>query len=62
MLEEILPGKRGSDIISAATHDEIFLNVDMEKLAEVITLEQIIDLARCGIRYDGCNDGLCMFV
>lgn len=58
LLDSLVPGK--IDMISAAEHDEIFLDVDIEKLNDVITDEQIIELIRCGVR---CSDeGLCMFV
>jgi hypothetical protein len=39
------------DIISGATHDEIYLNADVEELARLITEEQVIELIRCGVRF-----------
>jgi hypothetical protein len=64
MLYELVPTiGRGSgkpvDMVAGAAHDEIFLATDCDKLAEVVTLEQVRDLHRCGVRYD--SDGLCMF-
>ncbi len=50
------------DIIGSAEHDEIFLSVNVEKLAAVIAKEQVIDLIRCGVRWDSECDSLCMFV
>jgi len=50
------------DIVGAAEHDQIWLNVDCEKLAAVVTEAQLIELSRCGIRYDSESDSLCMFV
>ena len=50
------------DIIGGANHDEIYLSIDLEKLAAVISEEQIIDLLRCGVQYDRQIDGLMMFV
>jgi len=47
-------------IVACAEHDEIFLNVDIAKLAETATEEFIIDLYRCGVLYD--QDGLRMNV
>jgi len=47
-------------IVANAEHDEIFLQVDMDKLAETATEEFIIDLYRCGVMYD--QEGLKMFV
>ena len=50
------------DMVSAAEHDEIFLDVDPEELAQVATEEQIVDLIRCGVRYSAEHDSLAMFV
>lgn len=55
-------GSGCSDIVSAAEHDEIWLSVDIEKLNQVATEAQIIELIRCGVRYDSSNDALAMFV
>jgi hypothetical protein len=60
ILDKLLPAK--SDIISAAEHDEIFLDVDPEELAKVATEEQIVELIRCGVRYDSDTGSLAMFV
>lgn len=59
-LDQLVPGKR--DMVSAAEHDEIFLDVDLEKLAEVATADDVVFLQRCGIRLDDYNGGLAMFV
>lgn len=60
LLDELVPGT--DDIVSAATHDEIFLAVGVEALAEKATEEQVVDLIRCGIRIDDHEEGLAMFV
>jgi len=60
LLDQLVSGSR--DIISSAEHDEIWVNIDVEKLAEVIVEEQIIELIRCGVRYDSAFDSLAMFV
>ena len=58
LLDKLVPGK--SDMVSAAEHDEIFLDVSVEDLEGKATEADIIELQRCGIRL---NDGmLCMFV
>jgi hypothetical protein len=58
LLDSLVPGAR--DMVSAAEHDEIFLEVDVSKLAELITMDQVRELSRCGVRFsDGC---LAMFV
>lgn len=59
ILERLLPGEE--DIIGASEHDEFFLSIDVEKLAEVATELEIRDLVRCGIRYDSQYDCLAMF-
>lgn len=60
LLDSIVPGK--SDMVSCAEHDEIWLDVDCEEFGRAVTEEQIIELVRCGVRYDDDVDSLCMFV
>ena len=60
LLDRLVPGK--SDIVSAAEHDEIWLDVSPEELAKAATEEQIIELIRCGVRYDEGTDSLALFV
>jgi hypothetical protein len=60
LLDRLVPGKR--DMIRAAEHDEIWLDVSPEELAKVATEEQIIELIRCGVRYDASTDSLALFV
>jgi hypothetical protein len=60
LLDCLVPGT--SDMISSATHDEIYLAVSTEELAAAATLEQVITLIRCGVRYDQYTESLCMFV
>lgn len=57
MLHDLVPG--GGDIVAAAEHDEIFLSIDQDALAAVVTDDVIRDLTRCGVRLD--EYGLCMF-
>lgn len=57
LLDELVPGE--SDMVSAAEHDEIFLEVSLEDLAPKITKEQVMELIRCGVRLS--YDGLAMF-
>lgn len=58
MLENLCPSNVG--IIAGAEHDEIFIDVDLDRLAEVITEQDIINLIRCSVRLEEL--GLCMFV
>jgi len=45
-------------MVCSASHDKIWLDVDMEDIEE-LTEEQIIELVRCGVGYDA--DSLYMF-
>jgi hypothetical protein len=60
LLDKLCPGK--SDMVAAAEHDEIFLDVELEDLAKVVTEEQIIELIRCGVRYNTEVGSLAMYV
>lgn len=59
LLDKLMPGTR--DMVSAAEHDEIYLDVDCEKLADIASEDDILALTRCGVRYDEGTDSLCMF-
>jgi len=59
LLNELVPGK---DIISWAEHDLIWLSTNVEKLAAVITPEQVMHLRACGVRFDSEWDGLAMYI
>ena len=59
-LNRMVPGT--SDIVAAAGHDEIYLDVEIDALATVATEADIVELARCGVLYDSSTDGLAMFV
>ena len=61
MLDKLVPAK-SRDIVCSAGHDEIWLDVDCESLAKVATEQDIQNLIRCGIRYSGEHEALCMFV
>jgi len=60
LLNQLCPGTR--DMVSAAEHDEIFLDVEVDELSKAATKEQILELVRCGVRYDTSTDSLAMFV
>lgn len=60
LLDSLIPSNRS--IISASEHDEIYLDIDLDELSKVITEEQVIELVRCGVRYDSDYDCLSMFV
>jgi len=60
LLDKLIPGSK-TDIISAAEHDEIYISTNLDKLAEVITEEQCVDLIRCGVRYSEDHGCFTMF-
>jgi hypothetical protein len=60
LLDKILPND-GFDMVCGAEHDEIYLDVDCERLAEVATEEDVLTLVRCGVHYDEETDSLAMF-
>lgn len=59
LLDELVPGSK--PLISAAEHDEYYLEIDCEALNKVATDEQLLELRRCGIRYDSEFDCLAVF-
>lgn len=61
-LHELVPAHPDRDMVAAAEHDEIYLEVDAEALAAVATQEDIIYLHRCGVRFSSEVDSLAMFV
>lgn len=48
LLDSLVPGD--DYIVCSASHDEIFLGVEVGDLMKVATEEQLIDLHRCGVR------------
>jgi hypothetical protein len=60
LLDRLVPGTR--DMVASAEHDRIWLDVDLEKLAAVATVDDIIVLIQCGVLYDDEEDSLYMFV
>ena len=56
--DRLVPGD--SDMISNAEHDQIFLVVDLVRLEEIATDEDVANLVRCGVFID--EDSLSMFV
>ena len=56
------PGRTwGEDMVDSAGHDQIWLSADPEKVAEVATDEDLLDLIRCGVMFDDGNVSFCMF-
>lgn len=59
LLDDLFPNN-GNDIVCSAGHDEIWLDFEGNKLND-LTDEQILELTRCGVRYDSECDSLAMF-
>lgn len=59
LLDRLVPGD--CDMVAAAEHDEFFLEVEPEDLAKVATEADIVELIRCGVRYDESEASLAMF-
>lgn len=57
LLDKLVPGKL--DMVASACHDEFYLDISPEDLEGVATEEDILDLIRCGVLYEG--DSLKMF-
>lgn len=57
LLEELFPTDKKCDMISCASHDEFWLDISFEQI-EKLTDDQILELVRCGVRFD--DDSLCM--
>lgn len=60
LLDLLIPGV--TDIVSAAEHDKIWLDIEPKTLSAAATEDQIIELIRCGVRYDKYVDRLTMYV
>lgn len=60
ILNELFPDEK--NILFAAEHDEVRLNVNMDEFCKRTTKEIVLDLHRCGILYDKLNDFLFMYV
>lgn len=60
LIDRLCPGD-GRDMISASEHDEFWLRVTLDDLAEVATEEDVIFLTQCGARIDDYEEGLAFF-
>jgi hypothetical protein len=59
LMDKLAPGNK--DIVSSAEHDEFWISIEPEDLAAVVTEEQIVDLIRCGLRYEPDEECFCFF-
>jgi len=60
MLDVLFPTE--ADMVAAAEHDELYLEVPGEAFRSVASDELIRDLVRCGVRYAEDHDCLVMWV
>lgn len=51
LLDNLVPTKNGRDMIRYVDSDCVHLNVNLAKLARVITKKEVKTLIRCGILY-----------
>ena len=61
LLDKKFPDEKNRDMVSAAEHDEIWLRITSEQVTQLSDME-VLYLTRCGVRYDGEFEGLCMYV
>lgn len=59
LLDKLCQTRVERDMVSSASHDEIYLDVTPVDLNGLATREDILDLVRCGVRYS--EDSFCMF-
>lgn len=59
LLDALVPSSH--DIILSATHDTIYLDVDLAALSAVASEADILTLVRCGVSYDNVSNCLWMY-
>lgn len=59
LMDRILPSS--DNIISRAEHKEIYFSVQIDDFASVVTQDEVLELVRCGVSYDGHFNCLYMF-
>lgn len=59
LLDKLAPRPGWGDMVCHAEHDEIWLDASAEDFAAAATEQDVIDIIRCGVRFDG--EGFVMF-
>jgi hypothetical protein len=59
LLDNLQPGS--IDIVGSSSHDEFYLGIDVETLAESITEQQVYDLISSGVLYNSSYNSLYLF-
>ena len=60
ILDRLMPNN-SRDIVEAAEHDMIYLDADLDELAQVATANDIMALQACGVMYSDHDDSLTMY-
>jgi len=59
-LDQWFPSDRFDDLISAAEHDEYYLDIPIDQLV-TLTEDQVVELSRCGVQFDASLECLSLF-
>lgn len=63
LLDSLVKSEKGENMLAYAYYDEVVLGISLSELAASnVTVDQIRDLVRCGVRIDEGEDSLKMFV
>ncbi len=60
LIDKLVPSGN-DDIVSCASHDQIWIYVDTEELANVISEDEVRFLSDCGVFFDEESESLSMF-
>jgi hypothetical protein len=61
LLDRLFPTDNHGDMVSSASHDVICLCITSEQM-DTLTVDNVLELTRCGVRYEPEFDCLTMFV
>lgn len=59
LLAELLPGT--GKVLEGSGHETVYLNIDVQKLAPLLTPEIVYELKHCGVLYDEDTASLMLF-
>lgn len=62
LLDQLLSASKRTDMICCAEHDQIWLDVNLDDLAKVVTERDVDYLDACGVWVDEDTESLSMFV
>lgn len=61
VFEALVPFVERGDLVGNYGYEEIYLNVDVEKVLSKLTEDEIVRLIRCGLRYSEDRECFVMF-